>query len=99
LVCGLYLIFLSGLFGISGSEVLRMLLNLAVDVFAGYIPIFGTAVDVAFKCNLANLAILESHVRKSKWAVITIPRPRRWFDWSALGREGKGGRASSMTGF
>jgi hypothetical protein len=35
------------------------LLNLAVDVFAGYIPIFGTAVDVAFKVNIYAIPVLS----------------------------------------
>lgn len=32
---------------------------------AGYIPILGTMVDIAFKANLANLAILEAHLRRT----------------------------------
>jgi hypothetical protein len=32
---------------------------------AGYIPLLGTMIDVVFKANLANLAILESHLRRT----------------------------------
>jgi len=32
---------------------------------AGFIPILGTMIDVAFKANLANLAILEAHMRST----------------------------------
>ncbi len=59
-------------------------MNLSIDFYSGYIPIVGTAVDVAFKvrivystapkasdrhalqANLANVALLESHLKKSK---------------------------------
>lgn len=36
-----------------------------MDMGAGYIPVLGTMVDIAFKANLANLAILEAHLRST----------------------------------
>ena len=38
---------------------------------------------LALQCNLANLALLEGHLKRSKWAVLVIPPPTRWF--GALG--------------
>ena len=37
----------------------RMALNVLVDFAAGSIPLVGDVVDVAFKANLKNLALLE----------------------------------------
>ncbi|KZS89498.1 hypothetical protein SISNIDRAFT_416843, partial [Sistotremastrum niveocremeum HHB9708] len=97
-IMGLYVILLCCLFGISGDLIARMaILNLIIDCYAGFIPVIGTVIDVAFKCNLANLAILESHLKKSRWAMITIPPPRRWFDWTPLVR--KDTRGETMKGF
>ena len=41
------------------------LVNVFIDAFAGFIPILGNMVDFAFKSNLANLGILENHLRHS----------------------------------
>lgn len=45
------------------------LVNVFIDAFAGFIPILGNMVDFAFKSNLANLGILESHLRHSPKSV------------------------------
>jgi len=93
---GLYVIALCCLFGVSGDLIARMILNLIVDCFAGFIPVVGTVIDVAFKCNLANLAILENHLMKSRWAMIIIPPPRRWFDWTPLARKDNRGETMKI---
>ncbi|KAF8591742.1 hypothetical protein K439DRAFT_1626740 [Ramaria rubella] len=78
---GLYMVFLCTLFGIGFNLIGRMFLNLLLDTCAGLIPLIGPVIDVSFKANLANLAILESYLRTSRWSVITIPPPTRWFQW------------------
>lgn len=43
-----------------GKDVVaRMGINVAVDYLAGLVPFLGDLVDVAFKANLANYALLE----------------------------------------
>jgi hypothetical protein len=43
-----------------GKEVIaRMAVNVAVDFLAGSVSLIGDLVDVAFKANLKNLALLE----------------------------------------
>ena len=49
--------------GVPQHKLLRMLGNVALDVAAGSVPIVGDLVDMAFKANLRNLAILEEHLR------------------------------------
>jgi hypothetical protein len=39
----------------------RMVLNAAIDMLLGFVPILGDLVDVGFKANLRNLALLERH--------------------------------------
>jgi branched-subunit amino acid aminotransferase/4-amino-4-deoxychorismate lyase len=38
------------------------MINIIVDAFIGLIPIFGDALDVAFKANLRNLRLMEDHL-------------------------------------
>ena len=41
----------------------RMVLNAAIDMLIGLVPLLGDLVDVAWKANLRNLALLERHAR------------------------------------
>jgi hypothetical protein len=43
-------------------------LNVAVDLLAGSIPLVGDLVDVAFKANRKNLALLERHLERKAQA-------------------------------
>lgn len=61
------------------------ILNLILDTAAGLVPVVGPVIDVSFKANLANLALLESHLRHSRWSWVTIPPPTRWFQWRRQG--------------
>jgi hypothetical protein len=40
---------------------LRMLVNVAIDVVIGIVPVFGDIADVFWKSNAKNLALLERH--------------------------------------
>jgi len=39
----------------------RMVLNAALDMLLGLVPLLGDVVDIAWKANLRNLALLERH--------------------------------------
>ena len=41
----------------------HMLANVAVEVIGGAIPLVGDLFDMAFKANLRNLALLETHLK------------------------------------
>jgi hypothetical protein len=41
----------------------RMVLNAAIDMLLGFVPILGDLADIGFKANLRNLALLERHAR------------------------------------
>jgi Domain of unknown function (DUF4112) len=42
----------------------RMVLNAAIDMLFGFVPILGDLIDIGFKANLRNLALLERHARR-----------------------------------
>jgi hypothetical protein len=43
---------------------MRMVLNAVIDMLIGFVPILGDLVDIGFKANLRNLALLERHARR-----------------------------------
>ena len=40
-----------------------MMLNTAIDLLTGVVPLLGDFFDATFKANLRNLALLERHAR------------------------------------
>jgi hypothetical protein len=40
---------------------LRMLMNVAIDIFVGVVPVVGDLLDFAWKSNTKNMALLEKH--------------------------------------
>jgi hypothetical protein len=57
---------------------LRMLMNAAIDLAIGFIPIAGDFMDFGWKANVRNLALLEQHARPGSkataddWAFVTV---------------------------
>jgi hypothetical protein len=47
--------------GVPRVVMLRMILNILVDVFAGSLPIVGDLFDVAYKSNRRNLELIRAH--------------------------------------
>ncbi len=50
--------------GVSFPVVVRMLLNLLLDVVVGTIPVAGDLFDMAFKANLRNVDLIRNNLRK-----------------------------------
>jgi hypothetical protein len=56
----------------------RMVLNAAIDMLLGLVPVAGDIVDIGFKANLRNLALLERHAThgvapsKSDYIVVIV---------------------------
>lgn len=61
----LYIIYEAAKLGLPRRKLARMLANTAIEVAAGSIPILGDAFDMAWRANLRNLAIIESHIATS----------------------------------
>ncbi len=57
----LYIIYEAAQLGLPREKLLRMGVNVALEVAGGSIPILGDLFDMALKANLRNLAIIEQH--------------------------------------
>ncbi len=62
--------------GVPYVTIARMLVNLALDVIIGAVPLFGDAFDIAWKANRRNYALLTRHLEQ--------PRHHQWSDWLFL---------------
>jgi hypothetical protein len=58
----------------------RMLVNLALDVIIGTVPLFGDIFDIAWKANRRNYALLTQHLEH--------PHRNHWRDWLFLAAVG-----------
>jgi hypothetical protein len=56
---GVYLVSVAFKLRLPPVVIARMLLNLAVDLVVGAIPLLGDLFDLGFRANLRNLALLE----------------------------------------
>ncbi|KAF8699898.1 hypothetical protein RHS03_06735, partial [Rhizoctonia solani] len=63
-VLSLYQVYLSWVFGVPMAILVRMIVNVVIDLFIGIVPFFGDALDVLFKANLRNLDLLEDWLLK-----------------------------------
>ena len=68
----------------------RMVLNAAIDMTIGLVPLLGDIADVAWKANLRNLALLERHARPG-----TPPSPGDYLFVAVCLAAGRLHRASS----
>jgi Domain of unknown function (DUF4112) len=60
-----------------GVILLRMLLNVGLDLVVGVVPLVGDAVDFFWKANTKNMALLERHG--------VAEHPPTWRDWVFVG--------------
>lgn len=57
-----YVVFEAARLGVPAATLGRMGLNILMDVLSGTVPILGDLVDVAWKANARNVALLEKHL-------------------------------------
>ena len=53
-----------------------MVVNIAIDVLVGSIPLIGDAFDIAWKANRRNYALMTRHLKQ--------PRKHTWKDYAFL---------------
>ncbi|KAG8779153.1 hypothetical protein FRC12_024607 [Ceratobasidium sp. 428] len=88
-----YQVFLSWMFGVPQSILIRMMINVVVDMFLGIIPILGDALDVLFKANLRNLDLLEDWLLKdAPYKIALMPKKEFLPRKSAAGVSSNDGR-------
>ncbi|GAP94915.1 DUF4112 domain-containing protein [Leptolyngbya sp. NIES-2104] len=59
-----YILIEAARLGLPRSSLLRMLWNLILDAMLGIVPMAGDFVDLAWKANSKNLALIEAHLAK-----------------------------------
>jgi hypothetical protein len=62
--------------GVPSVTLLRMMVNLALEVLIGAIPFFGDLFDIAWKANRRNVQLMQRHLRQ--------PRRHTWKDYAFL---------------
>ena len=62
--------------GVPYVTLLRMVVNIGIEVLLGTIPLLGDAFDIAWKANRRNYALIVRHLEQS--------RRQTWRDWVFL---------------
>ena len=57
----LYFVYEAVQLGVPRAKVKRMLWNVAIEAMLGALPLIGDLLDVAWKANLRNVAIIDEH--------------------------------------
>ena len=65
--------------GVPRITILRMALNVAIDMLVGSIPIVGDLFDAYWKSNQRNVALLQRHLHATPSMSPTLRRADRWF--------------------
>jgi len=63
-----YIVLASARLGAPASTLARMVINIAIDTIVGSVPILGDMFDVAWRSNMMNVDLLESHLGGSERA-------------------------------
>lgn len=61
-----YIVVEAARLGLSRASLARMMWNLILDALLGVIPMAGDFVDLAWKANSKNLALIEAHLAQSR---------------------------------
>jgi hypothetical protein len=60
----LWIVWEAARLGVPRAKIVRMLGNVAIETALGSVPVVGDLLDVAWKANLRNLAIIEEHLEQ-----------------------------------
>ena len=71
----LYPVHMAWRYGAGSRVILKMLLNLLLDLVLGSVPILGDLFDIGFKANLRNVALLRQHIETATDDA-NAPKPR-----------------------
>lgn len=61
-----YIVFLAHQLDVPKWLLARMAMNIAIDMAAGAVPVVGDVMDVAFRANLKNMKLLDTHLKHRK---------------------------------
>jgi len=64
-VASLYIVYAALVLGVPKRQIAWMVVRIGVDLTVGAIPVVGTLADAAWKNNVRNVAVIESHVESA----------------------------------
>jgi hypothetical protein len=68
-----YIVWQAWQLGVSRPTLTRMIANVGLDTLVGAVPALGDLFDVAFKCNIRNLKLLEADVSAMPPGIPAVP--------------------------
>jgi len=75
-IASFVLVFAAWIRGVPYITLLRMMVNIAIEVLIGSIPLFGDIFDIAWKANRRNYNLMTRHLRQ--------PHRHTWKDYAFL---------------
>ncbi len=75
-----YIVYSAAKMGVPKESLIRMASNIVFDSLAGTVPVVGDLFDVAWKANVKNIDLLETHLASPKKS----KRANRWFVYLVL---------------
>jgi hypothetical protein len=76
-IASFVLVFAAWIRGVPYITLVRMMVNIAIEVLIGSIPLFGDIFDIAWKANRRNYKLMMRHLRQ--------PHQHTWKDYAFLG--------------
>ncbi len=61
-IISIYIVYRAAKLGLPKATLVRMILNIFIDVVIGAIPMLGDIFDATWKCNTKNVGLLEKHL-------------------------------------
>jgi hypothetical protein len=78
-VIGGYIVIVGSQLGVPRIVIWQMMLNLGIDAAIGVVPVVGDMLDIGWKANVKNVALIEQALvdpaaaeRRSRWALVGI---------------------------
>ncbi|WP_050801399.1 DUF4112 domain-containing protein [Gluconobacter morbifer] len=77
----LYIVWEGYRMGVDRATVRKMVMNVAIELAVGIVPLLGDAFDTVFKADLRNIALIErALVAQGRGSVFQKDPPDRFFD-------------------
>ena len=80
-VASLYILGRAHRMGVGRATLARMVINILIDLLVGVVPVAGDVVDVFWKANRRNVALLQRHAHATPQRVLRL----RWADRAFVG--------------
>ena len=76
-----YIVIAAAKLGLPRESLVRMVLNILLEVLVGTVPVLGDLFDVAWKANVKNMELLDIHMKSPKKG----KKADRWFVFVLVG--------------